>query len=77
MRRWQPISTVPLNTPVVVTDGRSRRIATLKPQNPVWQFESENKSAQNPMLANSGLHQLAYSFTPTHWFSLPKLPEAS
>jgi len=75
MRRWQPISTVPLNTPVIVTDGRSRRIATLKPQNPVWRYEDENPPFLN---LTSGLSQgAAYQFVPTHWFSLPKLPEAS
>lgn len=73
MKRWQPISTVPLDTPVIVTDGRSRLMAVLKAQKPVWQYEPEGQSnfASNQI---GGLNQ-GYQFTPTHWFSLPKLPE--
>ncbi len=77
MKCWQPISTAPLDTPVIVTDGRSRRIATLKSQKPTWQFEAENQPMQG-FSTLGGLQQgSACQFTPTHWFSLPKLPVPS
>jgi hypothetical protein len=75
MRRWQPISTVPLDTPVIVTNGRSRRMAILRTQKPVWDFEPE---AQSHAYANAlgSLVQSPAQFVPTHWFALPKLPGA-
>jgi hypothetical protein len=70
MKVWQPIASVPLDTVVIVTDGRSRRLATLQSQKPVWKIDPEN---QNTNYA-SGLSQAGPTFSPTHWFALPKLP---
>jgi hypothetical protein len=68
MKRWQPINTAPLDTPLVVTDGRSHRFATLQSQKPIWKFE-DNQTITNYA---AGISQ-GNTFSPTHWFLLPKL----
>jgi hypothetical protein len=74
VKRWQPISTVPLDTPVIVTNGRAWRLAVLKTQKPLWDYALDAHATTCTNQLNA-LAQNIDRFIPTHWSPLPKLPE--
>lgn len=74
MTKWQPIKSAPLDTHILLTDGKAVHLATLKAS---WVFSE----APKPVIALGGQHAVANqyfgalkAFEPTHWHSITKLP---
>ena len=68
MTNWKPISTVPMDTTVIVSDGNEMTIGLYSKArtNTVW-FYPEGISG----------YDLDIEIEPTHWTEVPELPEAA